>query len=164
MEKWLRINSFPKYEVSDEGHIRNSNTGRILKPGYNPKGYQIVSLYENGESSTKKIHRLVAEAFCDRNENDVEVNHIDGNKNHNSASNLEWCTGSHNIQHAYDSGLKTPPRIKRVRVVETGEVFNSMSDCARAIGGTVSGIYDCETGRQSTHRGYHFEWIQGDAK
>lgn len=158
MEKWLPINKFPNYEVSDSGFARNASTGRILRPGKNPKGYSIVSLYHDGVQCTKKVHRLVADAFYGETNNGLEINHIDGNKSNNSISNLERCTGSRNIQHAYDSGLRKPPRMKKVRVVETGQVFDSMSDCARAINGTVSGIYDCEIGKQVTHRGYHFEW------
>lgn len=159
MEKWLPINDFPKYEVSDKGNVRNAQTGKILHHGKNPKGYHIVSLYKNGGQYTKKVHRLVCSAFYGEPGNGFEINHKNGDKSDNSLSNLEWCTGSENIQHAYNSGLRKPPRMKKVKIVETGEVFESMSDCARAIGGTVSGIYDCEAGRQDTHRGYHFEWV-----
>ena len=49
--------------------------------------------------------------------------------------------------------------MKKVKVIETGKTYESMTDCARAIHGTISGIYDCEIGRQSTHRGYHFEFV-----
>ena len=49
--------------------------------------------------------------------------------------------------------------MKKVKVIETGKTYESMTDCARAINGTISGIYDCEIGRQSTHRGYHFEFV-----
>ena len=38
----------------------------------------------------------------------TEVNHIDGNKDNNHVSNLEWCTRSHNVKHSFDTGLKTP--------------------------------------------------------
>jgi len=108
------------YEVSNLGNVRSldrklyrsrtksySNLkGRILKSGDNPSGYPTVKLCSYGTGSTKKIHRLVAEAWCIQEEGQVEVNHIDGNKNNNAASNLEWCTKSENIQHAYDTGLK----------------------------------------------------------
>ena len=159
MEIWLPIKNFPKYDVSSNGRIKNVITGKILKPGRNPKGYLLITLYKNGKPHIKKIHRLVADAFYDGEHEGLEVNHIDGDKTNNCIWNLEWCTGSENIKHSYELGLRKPPRMKMVKIIETGEIFESMSDCARSIGGTISGIYDCEKGRQSTHRGYHFKFI-----
>lgn len=46
-----------------------------------------------------------------------------------------------------------------IRIVETGEIFKSFTDCAAAIGGTISGIHDCKSGRQKQHRGYHFKFF-----
>ncbi|CAJ0753326.1 20281_t:CDS:2 [Entrophospora sp. SA101] len=46
------------------------------------------------------IHCLVALAFCSKEEGKDCVNHIDGNRTNNKASNLEWCTQKENTQHA----------------------------------------------------------------
>ena len=37
---------------------------------------------------------------------EFEINHIDGNKQNNHYSNLEWCTSAENKQHAVRIGLK----------------------------------------------------------
>lgn len=81
------------------------------------------------------------------------VNHIDGNKFNNSVGNLEWCNRSQNMIHAVKKGLA---KTERVIVTETGKEYSSSVECSRAIGGTVSGIHDCKSGRQKVHRGYHF--------
>ena len=89
MEIWLSIEDFPNYNISSNGRVRNSTTGKILKPGHNPKGYNTISLYKNGTQHTKKVHRLVADAFYDGEHDDLEVNHIDGVKTNNFIGNLE---------------------------------------------------------------------------
>ena len=157
MKKWVRSKEISNYEVDSNGCVRNASSKKVLKHFLNPKGYHLVTLYENGKPHTTKVHHLVAEAFCEKKPESNQVNHKDGNKDNNSFHNLEWCNGSENIIHAYHTGLRKPPRMKKVRVVETGSVYESMSECARDIGGTVNGIYDCLKGRQETHRGYHFK-------
>ena len=47
-----------------------------------------------------------------------------------------------------------------VRIVETGEEFSSIMECERAINGNNRHINDCLSGRQKTHRGYTFEYIE----
>ena len=59
----------------------------------------------SGKSKCLKIHRLVAEAFIDNPHNYNIINHKDGNKQNNYVENLEWCTISYNVKHAFDTGL-----------------------------------------------------------
>lgn len=51
------------------------------------------------------LHRLVARAFIPNPDNLPQVNHIDGNRYNNAATNLEWCTAAENVQHSYDTNL-----------------------------------------------------------
>tara|TARA_R110000823_G_scaffold27400_5_gene79808 strand:+ start:336 stop:872 length:537 start_codon:yes stop_codon:yes gene_type:complete len=58
-------------------------------------GYQEVTLQnDNGEWKTEQVHRLVALTYIPNPDNKPYVNHIDGNKQNNSVSNLEWVSHS----------------------------------------------------------------------
>ena len=91
--------------VSNLGNIKTIR-GRVLKQRLDKDGYFQVNLCCNGLEITKKVHRLVALTFLSNPNNYPVVNHIDGNKQNNNISNLEWCTVSHNTQHAYNTGLE----------------------------------------------------------
>lgn len=96
------------YEVSNMGRIRNSKTGYIKKLQNNPLTGYLHCNFEIIERKTKTypVHRIVATAFCVSSSPDKKVvNHIDGNKLNNKASNLEWVTSSENHIHALQTGL-----------------------------------------------------------
>ena len=98
-----------KYEVSNNGEVRNVKTKHILKPLLGSNGYYKVGLWSNQKVKHRVIlHRIVATMFCSNTHNKQQVNHIDGNKLKNNACNLEWCTPKENIKHAIDAGLKKP--------------------------------------------------------
>lgn len=101
MEIWRNIEGFNgKFQISSWGRVRNAETGRILKPFKNKKGYLKVSFYQKGKWVKKRVNRLVAIAFLDNPDNLPQVNHKDGNKENNSITNLEWCTNKENSYHA----------------------------------------------------------------
>lgn len=105
LEIWETIEDFPDYKVSNKGRVMRIKGYKLIKPFDNGRGYNCVHLYKNGKRYNKRIHRLVAEAFIEGREEGYEVNHIDGNKKNNFVDNLEWCTRSENIKHAYNTGL-----------------------------------------------------------
>lgn len=160
--EWVKHPTKHNVYVSETGIIVQNVRGRLVfkKQHMQNSGYLVVSIDDyttrTSKSSNELVHRLVAEAFIPNPYNKEFVNHIDGNKTNNSVDNLEWCTRSENMRHAYDSGLYPT---EHIRIVETGEEFRSAAECAKAIGGTPCGICDCKNGRQKKHRGYHFEFI-----
>ncbi len=157
-ESWADIQGFPNYLVSNFGRIWNAKHNRFLKPFYK-FGYAFVCLYHNGESFDIRIHRLVAAAFLPTSLDRSEVNHEDGDKNYNYIENLEWATRSENMIHAFRTGLKIPTNRRPVRVIETGLTFESLTECANAIGGSPGNIRHCLMGKIKTHCGFTFEYI-----
>lgn len=114
MEEWRLIlidGIETHYEVSNLGRIRNINklswkTKGVLTPKVNKKsGYCQVVIALNGKDYYKYIHRLVSEAFLQNPKNLPQVNHIDGNKQNNRLSNLEWVSQKANMKHAFDNIL-----------------------------------------------------------
>ena len=87
-EYWRSVSVFTKYEVSSVGRVRNCETGRVLKPADDGRGYLHVILYKDGKTKTCNIHRLVADAFSLNPEGKPCVDHIDGNRLNNCYHNL----------------------------------------------------------------------------
>lgn len=86
-----------KYDISNYGRIKsykvNKTEGAIIK-GSTLKGYKILNIkLENGKRTTKYVHKLVAEAFIQK-DNDLQqyVIHLDFDKNNNHIDNLKWVT------------------------------------------------------------------------
>jgi len=110
-EIWKRIKYFPEYEVSNFGRVKSFKrdiiNGKIRKFYIDIYGYKTITLIKNSKLKTFTIHRLVIQAFKSNPENKSQINHIDGNKLNNKIENLEWCTCSENLKHAYKLGLKS---------------------------------------------------------
>lgn len=106
------------YQVSNLGRIKSFQSNRgirsydnILKLQKTNRKYLYVVLYKNKIGKIYTIHKLVMLTFKLNEKFDYkQVNHIDGYKENNYIDNLEWCTASENIQHAYDKGLIKSPK------------------------------------------------------
>jgi hypothetical protein len=101
-ETWVIIKGFADYKISNFGNVISfkNKAPKILKFADSGRGYKSVWLSNDTESKRKTIHRLVAENFINNPYFLKEVNHIDGNKNNNTVSNLEWVSGIDNLKHA----------------------------------------------------------------
>lgn len=160
---WKKIEGFQNYSISDDGNVRNDNTMKILKQHIGNRGYYMVNLWRNNKGHWKTIHRLLAVAFIPNPENKLCVNHIDGNKKNNNINNLEWCTHSENQLHRSRILKKTrfPEEAlkatrKAVICVETGEVFESVSEAARRCGLWQQNISKVLNGEMHTTGGFHW--------
>lgn len=104
---WVPVSGYEGlYEVSNQGQVRSLRQGRALGPCYTGKYYCVGLTLEKGQRRTIKIHRLVANAFIPKIAGKTHINHIDGDKENNAASNLEWCSNQDNVDHALRTGLR----------------------------------------------------------
>lgn len=102
---FVPITGFERYHIKNDGQVYSAISKAIKKPVIDGKGYNRIQLYIDGRPYTKKVHRLVAQHFIPNPDNKPQVNHIDGDKNNNHFTNLEWATNYENALHAMDNGL-----------------------------------------------------------
>lgn len=178
MEFWKSIEGTKGFiQVSAEGKVRSllSGTPRILKTSIDNKGYHRIRVTIEREKKTFKLHREVAKAFIPNPDNKPQVNHKDGNKNNNSATNLEWVTNKENCNHAIKNGLwdsvlegsrrENESRKKPIIGYYVGEnqaysrYFKSIAEAERYIGSRH--ITDVLKGKRRQVKGWSFEYIEG---
>jgi len=99
------IAGFPGYYVSRSGVIysrRRKGAMRVLNPFATPKGYLLVRPCCCGHARTRRVHRLVLEAFVGPRPKGHECDHINGIRDDNRAENLRWATPKENVKNAID--------------------------------------------------------------
>lgn len=105
-ERWKPIGGTNgRYYISDSGRLKSycGYSARLIKPYCNQHNYLRADIWREGKRETALIHRLVAEVFIENNrpkEQDT-IDHIDGNKKNNAASNLRWLSRSDNAKAYY---------------------------------------------------------------
>lgn len=103
--EWKIVDEVPNHKIYSNGEIWNGKRFLVFSKS---EGYLSFA----SEGKTYKVHRLVCYAFnplpdhyCYNDYRGLQVTHKNGNKSDNHATNVEWCTNSENLQHAYSSGL-----------------------------------------------------------
>jgi hypothetical protein len=102
-EKLYSITSFGRVWSHPKKAGKSNRKGKWLKQTLINR-YPSVHLSKNGKEYRPTVHRLVALHFIDNPNNEPMVNHKDLNRENNIVSNLEWCNGFHNMQHAAAMG------------------------------------------------------------
>jgi len=90
------------YEVSNHGRVKSLKTSkpRIIK--LSGIRYLQVNLSLNGKFFSKRVNRLVLEAFVGPAMPGMEAAHLNGNRKDNRVENLKWCSRRHNRAHEYE--------------------------------------------------------------
>ena len=157
MEIWKDIKGYEGYyQISNLGRVRSldrviickngktqTKSGGIVADRLNTRlGRREVYLNKNGYRKAFKVYRLVALEFIENDDpiNRTTVNHIDGNTNNNIVTNLEWCSYSENLKHAYDKLNRPINRAGRKRkchvydkILKTNNEYSSIMETAREI-------------------------------
>lgn len=175
-EIWKDIEGYEGlYQVSNLGRVKSLErvvsrsdgrtqkvSDKIRKSYLDDDGYPRLSLSREGAKKTVKIHRLVAQAFIYRKAGASEVNHLNGNKQDNSVSNLEWVTSEENIEHSFREGLHNSPKKSVSMLTLSGNhilTFPSAAEAARHLGKTTTGgITNVCKGRRKTVYGYMWKY------
>lgn len=102
-EAWVYYDN--EYDISQYGRVKHKfkNHYRLISGSLHEDGYIFVTLH----GKQIPLHRIVAKLFHPETYNeDLVVNHKDGNKQNNFADNLEWVTQSENVRHSHANNLQ----------------------------------------------------------
>lgn len=162
----VTVNSY--YLVSNYGRVYSLKK-RIIKKPYLDK-YLSVMLYNpvTKKKKTYRIHRLVALAFVDNPDPEINrvVNHINEDKIDNRASNLEWTTQYKNNHHGTKNSRSSVTKQKPVYQFDLSmqlikvwvgkvTIMKELGYCDKTIG------YHCY--RKNPYKGFY--WLyETDAK
>jgi hypothetical protein len=136
MEIWKDIKDYEGlYAISNLGRVKNLKYNRLIFGNIDFAGYRVFGLYKNGVQTKKKLHRLMAITFLNNPNNYEQINHINGNKDDNRLTNLEWCDHTHNMKHAYQIGLNSPQfgELSGRSKLKEGDVSNIRNDYENGI-------------------------------
>lgn len=168
-----KVKSLPKVVYCSNGTVRPYKKERILRPGSRFFGHLHVVLRKENKSFVCQVHRLVANAFIENIHNKPFINHIDGNPRNNHVDNLEWCTPSENVKHAFDVlgkriGNRTNHKFGEKHANAVGVVqmkngveinrFGSMMDASRHTSIDFRLIQKCCSGDYKTTKGFQWKY------
>lgn len=159
------------YQVSSKGQVKSmyfhSQKGKgnnlkenpkILTPGVDSYGYNIVSLCNGETKKTVTVHKLVAEAFIPNPNGLPCINHKDENKLNNCIENLEWCTVEYNNSYGTKGERVSQTLKKKVyqydQEMNLINIYDGAIDAEKQTGVSRSNICICLKGKTKTAGGF----------
>jgi hypothetical protein len=164
-ERWLPIDGWPGYEISNAGRLRSWKKSRrhpdealprILSTYTLPRGYRCVKLKDRGRKWSAYIHRLVLSAFVGTAPAGQECRHLNGDPADNRLTNLAWGTKRENQTDIDRHGNRVKGERQHCAMSENtarGLLAHpgSHADAARAFGVRYHAAYNIRTRRTWRH-------------
>ena len=116
-----KISEKEKFKISNYGRIINCKKEQeFLVNEYFINGYQNLPLKQrvNGKNTSRYVHKLVAESFLDRKEDELYVIHLNYDKKDNRVENLKWATKREKEVHQYTN----PEYVNKVHKPRTAKL------------------------------------------
>lgn len=165
MEVWKKLKDVDYY-ISNYGNFKKIIDGKttIINGWIDSYNYKVVSYYSEKVRKRKFVHRLVAKNFIDKtNKTYNVVNHIDGNKNNNHYTNLEWTSPKGNREHAVKT-LSVGTFSRKVSQYDLDgnlvKEFQSIKEAAIYNNSLQTAISKVVRGELKTHKGFTFNYTE----
>jgi len=167
-ELWKDIKGYEGlYQISNTGKVlsiaRKTTNGGLMALTFDKDGYLCVDLYKDNKRKNCKVHRLVAEAFLEKDSGKNIVNHKDENKANNNADNLEWCDVQYNNTYNMRQKKINSRKRKPVRsIADDGTItcYESITKASEVMNISRRSIQYCLSGKCQTVAGYRWEKMQ----
>lgn len=136
MERWLKIQEFPRYSISDQGRVRNDDNDRLMTLLVNHSGVVSVYLVRDGRQYNRGVAKLVATHFLPHSTDIANTPmHLDGDRTNNAADNLIWRPRWYATKYLHQFERHRVPFVG-VPIVEeeTGLIFKNSWDATTYFG------------------------------
>ena len=169
------IPGFSRYKATSDGCIFSEKMGWFMSLAFDGHGYLVTrAMGDDGKMHLLSAHRAVALAYVENPHGKPCVDHIDGCRTNNHASNLRWCTVAENNGYptacaSRSNAFSSPslrrrmrdsqPNRKRVVREDNGKIYESIADAAKDIGTSRVTIRRSAIGEQRAACGVKVSFI-----
>lgn len=171
-EEWRYLDRIPGHFVSNLGRVKRldfiSSEEEIVEGFAGEDTHVWVKLVSSYGDHLYfgPLWKVVLSAFCWGSLDDLDIQHQNGDKTDNRLANLDLYfndprLGWRKVGWREDGLDRILDRRlgERIEIIETGQVFDSVSEVARAIGGHQPNVTAVLKGRLASHRGYSFRYV-----
>lgn len=166
-ENFRFLKGYENYLIGDQGTIFSLLKRKEIE-SHDLKGYRQAQLITDRKEMVL-VHRLVALAFVPREEGKNYVDHIDGNRSNNFATNLRWCTRLENdnyelaIVHKRDSAIARKGKAVIQYDLDGNEIarFRGQNEAGRITGISGANISQVCNHKRATAGGYIWRYDNG---